>query len=70
VKLEYTFRREGRLFRAVAPTYPFPESRRSRSIMSSIPLKDFTPADYSLIVKVTDEVTGESITKDAPFTVQ
>ncbi len=70
VKFEYTFRREGRLFRNVAPTYPFPDSRQNRSIMSSIPLKDFTLADYSLTVKVTDEVTGEAITKQVPFAVR
>lgn len=70
VKFEYTFRREGRLFRNVAPTYPFPDSRLNRAIMSSIPLKDFTPADYSLTVKLTDEVTGEAITKQVPFAVR
>jgi GWxTD domain-containing protein len=70
VKFEYTFRREGRLFRKVAPTYPFPDSRPNRSIMSSIPLKDFTQADYSLTVKLTDEVTGEAITRQVPFAVR
>lgn len=70
VKLEYTFRREGRLFRNVAPTYPFPDSRPNRSIMSAIPLKDFTPANYSLTVKLSDQVTGEAITKQVPFRVR
>jgi hypothetical protein len=38
--------------------------------MSSIPLKDFTQADYSLTVKLTDEVTGEAITRQVPFSVR
>ncbi len=70
VKLEYTFRREGRLFRNVAPIYPFPDSKQNRSIMSAIPLEDFTPAEYSLSVKVTDETTGEATTKQVPFAVR
>ena len=70
VKLEYTFRREGRLFRNVAPTYPFPDSRPNRSIMSAIPLKDFTPASYSVTVTLTDEVTGAAVTRQVPFTVR
>jgi GWxTD domain-containing protein len=69
VQLDYTFRREGRLFRAMATTYPFPDSKQNRSIMSSIPLGDFTPANYSLTVTLTDQVTGEVITRQVPFAV-
>ena len=70
IRLDYTFRREGRLFRRVPTTYPFPDASRNRTIMSTIPLKDFIPGSYTLAVEVTDEVGGRAVTKEVAFAVR
>jgi len=70
IRLDYTFRREGRLFRSVPTTYPYPDTSQNRTILSAIPLKEFTPGSYSLIVEVTDEIGGRTVTREVAFAVR
>jgi len=68
--IDYLFRREGRLFRKVPTTYPYPTDRRDRSVVSAIPLKDFEPGRYSLTVQVTDRIASRTASADIPFEVR
>jgi hypothetical protein len=70
LKLSYRFEREGARFREVPATYLYPTDQRERTIMSAIPLKDFVPGDYSLIIALTDEVAGATRTARENFRVQ
>ena len=38
--------------------------------MSAIPLKDFIPGDYALVITVTDEVAAQTATAQADFRVR
>jgi hypothetical protein len=38
--------------------------------MSAIPLKDFTPGDYTLAIALTDEVASETATVQQSFRVK
>jgi hypothetical protein len=38
--------------------------------MSAIPLKDFTPGDYALVITLTDQVTSETKTAQESFRVK
>ncbi len=37
---------------------------------SAIPLKDFDPGDYTLVISVNDAVTGETAIAEADFSVR
>jgi hypothetical protein len=69
IGLGYVFRREGRLFRKVDDTYLYPTESRKRSVISAIPLKEFTPGGYSLHITVTDGVTGRPVAAEVDFRV-
>ena len=69
LEVAYVFRREGRLYRQVPPTLPFPTDRGEKSVVSSIPLKGFEPGAYRVAVTVTDRNTGASFKQEIPFTI-
>jgi len=49
----------------------FPRGNSTPCIPSSaIPLKDFIPGDYTLVISVTDEVAGETATAEVNFLVR
>ena len=70
LKLSYRFLNDGAHDRDVRATYLFPTDQPHRSIMSAIPLKDFIPGDYTLLITVTDEVAAQSATAQANFRVR
>lgn len=70
VELSYVFRREGRLYRKAPTTYPFPTDQRERTVISTIPLKDFIPGSYTITITVTDQIAGKTTTTELPFHVQ
>jgi hypothetical protein len=70
LKLSYRFEREGARFREVPETYLYPTNQKERTIMSAIPLKDFVPGDYVLIVSITDGVAGTTKSTEESFRVQ
>jgi hypothetical protein len=61
---------DGKLYRDVPATYLYPTDQRQRSIMSAIPLKDFEPGDYTLVISVSDEVAAEIAIAEANFSVR
>jgi GWxTD domain-containing protein len=69
LKLSYRFEREGARYREVPATYLYPTDQRQRSIMSAIPLKDFTPGDYLLHITLTDGVAERSVAAEIDFHV-
>src|SRR3990172_8566397 len=69
LKLSYRFEREGARYREVPATYLYPTDQRQRSIMSEIPLKDFTPGDYLLHITLTDGVAERSVATEIDFHV-
>jgi hypothetical protein len=70
LKLSYRFERDGTRYREVPATYLYPTDQRQRSIMSAIPLKDFLPGDYALVIMLTDQVTSETKTAQESFRVK
>lgn len=70
VKLGYQIQMDGKLYRDVPATYLYPTDQRQRSIMSAIPLKDFEPGDYTLVISVSDEVAAEIAIAEANFSVR
>ncbi len=60
--------KDGRLFLGVPANYLFPTTEPV-GIRASIPLTKCPPGDYTLRVRVTDEVGGGSAQQDAGFTV-
>lgn len=70
LKLSYRFQREGARYREVPATYLYPTDQPQRSIMSAIPLKDFIPGDYTLVIEVTDQVSGKTATAEEGFQVR
>jgi GWxTD domain-containing protein len=70
LKLGYRFERDGARYREVPATYLYPNDQRQRSIMSAIPLNDFAPGEYVLILTLTDEVAEESRSIREPFRVE
>ena len=70
VELGYQIQMNGKLYRAVPATYLYPTNQRHRSIMSAIPLKDFAPGDYKLVIAVNDSVSGETAIAEADFSVR
>ena len=70
LKLSYRFLSEGAHYRDVPATYLYPTDQPHRVIMSAIPLKDFIPGDYTLVITVTDEVAAQTATAEANFRVR
>ena len=70
LELSYRFLNEGAHYRDVPATYLYPTDQPQRSIMSAIPLKDFIPGDYTLVITVTDEVAAQTATAEANFRVR
>jgi hypothetical protein len=70
LKLSYRFERDGARYREVPATYLYPTDQRQRSIMSAIPLKDFTPGDYALVITLSDEVAKETATVQEGFRIK
>jgi hypothetical protein len=70
LKLSYRFERDGARFREVPATYLYPTDQRQRSIMSAIPLKAFTPGEYTVVITLTDDVAGASATARESFLVK
>jgi GWxTD domain-containing protein len=70
LKLSYRFERDAARYREVPAAYLYPTDQRQRSIMSAIPLKDFTPGEYAVVITLTDEVAGESATIRESFLVK
>ncbi len=70
IEINYVFRREGKDYRKVSSTYPYPTDRLDRTVISAIPLKVFPPSNYTLVIAVTDQVVGETATAELPFHVQ
>ncbi len=70
LKLSYRFERDGARYREVPATYLYPTDQRQRSIMSAIPLKDFTPGGYAVLITLTDEVAAQSATIREDFLVK
>lgn len=69
VAVQYTFRREGRLYRRNR-TYPAPAPVDHMALASSIGLSDFEAGRYTLEVTITDEVAGASTSAEVPFEVR
>jgi GWxTD domain-containing protein len=70
VRLSYVFQRDGRRYREAPATYLYPTDQRQRVIMSSIPLTDFTPGDYTLLVSVTDDVVAQTVTAEVDLQIR
>jgi GWxTD domain-containing protein len=70
LKLSYRFEQDGARYREVPAAYLYPTDQRHRSIMSAIPLKDFIPGEYAVIITLTDQVAGESATIRERFLVK
>jgi hypothetical protein len=70
LKLSYRFDRDGARYREVPATYLYPTDQRQRSVMSAIPLKDFTPGEYAVVITLTDQVAGQSATIRESFLVK
>ncbi len=70
IQLSYRIQMDGKPYREVPATYLYPTDQRQRSILSAIPLKDFEPGDYTLVVSVSDAVAGETATAETDFSVR
>jgi GWxTD domain-containing protein len=69
IKVDFFIMRHGRLFMGVPASHLFPTSEPA-GISASIPLRKCTAGDYTLRVRVTDEVTGERAETESVFTVR
>ncbi|MEE9263275.1 MAG: hypothetical protein V3V11_02360, partial [Vicinamibacteria bacterium] len=69
IKVDFFIMRYGRLFMGVPANHLFPSSEPA-GISASIPLRKCTAGDYTLRVRVTDEVTGERAETEANFIVR
>jgi hypothetical protein len=67
--VDFFIMRDGRLFMGVPASHLFPSSEPV-GISASIPLRKCTAGDYTLRVRVTDEVTGEQAETESVFTVR
>jgi GWxTD domain-containing protein len=70
IKLVYRFERDGARYREVPATYLYPTEQRQRTIMSAIPLKDFTPGDYTLVIALSDEIAKATAAVQESFRVK
>ena len=70
IQLSYLIQMDGKRYREVPATYLYPTDQSQRSIISAIPLKDFDPGDYTLVISVNDAVTGETAIAEADFSVR
>ena len=69
IKVEIFVMRDDRLFMGIPINYLRPDAEPV-GISAMIPLRKCPPGDYALRVRVTDQVTGERLEKESPFTVR
>ena len=69
IKVDFFIMRYGRLFMGVPANHLFPSSEPA-GISASIPLRKCTAGDYTIRVRVTDEVTGQRAETEANFIVR
>lgn len=68
LKVDFFVMREGRLFLGVPSTYLFPDTEPV-GIRAAIPLLKCPPGDYTIRVRVTDEVADRRATTESTFRV-
>ncbi len=69
LKVDFFIMRYGRLFMGVPASHLFPTSEPA-GISASIPLRKCSAGQYTLRVRVTDEVTGEQAETETEFIVR
>ena len=69
IKVDFFVMKEKRLYMGVPAAYLFPDTEPV-AITASIPLRKCTPGNYVLRVRVTDELTGDVVERNAEFEVR
>jgi GWxTD domain-containing protein len=69
LRVEFFFFREGKLFSKVAASHHRPGRPERTAVKSEISLKEFPRGGYRLLARVTDELTGLQVEREAPFEV-
>ncbi|MFQ5789310.1 MAG: GWxTD domain-containing protein, partial [Acidobacteriota bacterium] len=70
LRVDFFILREGRLYSKVAPSYHRPAGRTQIAIKSEISLGGFPAGAYTLLARVTDEISGQKAERSTNFAVK
>jgi GWxTD domain-containing protein len=69
VRAEYAFIQAGKTLARIAAPPIEPSAKKDCRIRTSFRLKNFKPGDYILRAAVTDENSGQSVSREVPFSI-
>jgi GWxTD domain-containing protein len=69
LRVDFFILKDGRLFSKVAPSYHRPAKKDQVAIKSVVSLKALPLGNYTLRARVTDEISGERVERDADFSI-
>jgi len=68
-KVEYSFLSQEKLLTSVPSEETSPTSQKDCRVQTSFRLKNFRPGPYALRIKINDEISRKSLTRDVPFAI-